>query len=233
MADYLLLTLEDEAAHAAEAPRAVAELLERRAGFAAALRGAGQLRDAGRMRPSKEGKRVRRDGVHDGPFAEDGKALGGFYWVEAPDVHAAARLASQCPTLPSDEVDVRPLLKGRVDADKEARPGKIFAFAVQGSAATEAAWVEVMDTIDAETQARFPAPSFLGGVRLEPPTSGRRVATRGERRATFDGPFVESKEVIGGLFFLRLRDLDEAVRWACASRFVVHGALEIREVWRS
>jgi hypothetical protein len=48
-----------------------------------------------------------------------------------------------------------------------------------------------------------------------------------------DGPFLESKEVIGGLFFLRFASLDEAVEWAGATPFVAHGALEIRELWRS
>src|SRR5262245_729217 len=43
---------------------------------------------------------------------------------------------------------------------------------------------------------------FDEGHEVQPPTSGRRVATRGERRAMFDGPFLESKEVIGGLFFV-------------------------------
>jgi hypothetical protein len=36
------------------------------------------------------------------------------------------------------------------------------------------------------------------------------VATRGERRAMFDGPFLESKEVMGGLFFVRVMSLEEA-----------------------
>jgi hypothetical protein len=59
------------------------------------------------------------------------------------------------------------------------------------------------------------------------------VASAGGRRAVFDGPFLESKEVIGGLFFLWMASLDEAVDWASRSEFVKHGALEIRELWRS
>jgi hypothetical protein len=59
------------------------------------------------------------------------------------------------------------------------------------------------------------------------------VATRGERRATFDGPFLESKEVIGGVFLVRMASLDDVVRWAGASAFIAHGSLEIRELWRT
>jgi hypothetical protein len=38
--------------------------------------------------------------------------------------------------------------------------------------------------------------------------------------------------VIGGLFIVRMTSIDEAVRWVGETRFVVHGALEIRELWR-
>ncbi len=189
MTEYLMMTLEDEDAHASQSPKAMSELIERRADFADELRRAGRLKDCGRLRPSKEGKRIRREGdrleIRDGPFTDEGRALGSYHWVEA------------------------------------------------GSTATEQAWLEVMDRIDAETRGRLPASSFLGGLRLDPPSAGRRIVTRSERRATLDGPFLESKEVIGGLVLMRMTSLDEAVRWAGGTRFVVHGALEIRELWRT
>ncbi len=90
-----------------------------------------------------------------------------------------------------------------------------------------------MDRIDADTRGLFPADRFCGGVRLEAPGKGRQIATRGGRRTVMDGPFLESKEVIGGVFFLRAASLDEAVEWVVATKFVEHGALEIRELWRS
>jgi hypothetical protein len=240
LAEYLLMVLEDEEAHASQSPRAMADLIAQRAAYVAELRREGRLEDSARLRPSKEGKRVRRLGgaagaarVDDGPFAEEGKALGGYVWVEASSADEAAEIAARCPTLATDAIDVRPLMKGAIQVDKEARPGKIFAFAVLGNTATEAGWVQVMDRIDADSRGRFPETASLGGVRLEPPSRGRRVVTRGERRATFDGPFLESKEVIGGVFFLRMTSLEEAVRWAAQTPFIVHGSLEIRELWRT
>jgi hypothetical protein len=237
MAEYLAMTLEDELAHASQSPKAMSELIDKSGTYADELRRAGRLKDRGRFRPSKEGKRVRREGdrleVRDGPFAEPGKALGGYYWVQASSLDEATEIAAKVPVLPADEVDVRPLMKGAVPAEKEAKPGKIFAYAVLGSTKTEEAWVEVMDRIDLETRGGFPEAPFLGGLRLEPPKRGRRIATRGERRATFDGPFLECKEVIGGIFLMRMTSIDEAVRWASKTPFVVHGALEIRELWRT
>ena len=226
MAGYMLMVLEDERAHAAQTPKGIAELIDRRARYADDLRRDGKLRDAGRLRPSREGKRVRTQGVEDGPFAP---ALGAYYWVETDSLDDAARLAEACPTLPSDEIDVRPLMKGQIRADKEGKPGKIFACAVLGNALTEADWLAAMDRIDHDTSTRFPADSSLGGNRLEPPTTGKRVA----RRAIFDGPFLESKEVIGGVFLMRMASIEDVVAWALSSGFLANGALEIRELWRT
>jgi hypothetical protein len=134
---------------------------------------------------------------------------------------------------PGDTLDVRPVMGGEVRGEKSRRQGKTFAFAVLGRETNEKAWVELMDRIEADTHAGFPDERFLGGVRLEAPGQGRQVVTRGAKRAIMDGPFLESKEVIGGLFFMRMADLDEAVRWARGTRFMKHGALEVRELWRS
>jgi hypothetical protein len=102
---------------------------------------------------------VRRNGddhrVDDGPFPGD-HALAAYYWVEAPSLDDAAALASRIPALASDQVDVRPLMKGGIRADKDAKPGKLFAFAVLGNATSEEAWARVMDRIDEETKNAFP-----------------------------------------------------------------------------
>src|SRR5580704_13200609 len=99
------MTREDEHAHASQSPKAKSELIEESAAYADELRHAGRLVDRGRLRPSKEGKRVRREGdrleVSDGPFAEEGKALGGYYWVQAGSVEEATELAARAPALPT------------------------------------------------------------------------------------------------------------------------------------
>jgi len=135
--------------------------------------------------------------------------------------------------VPGAELEVRPVMKGEFEPDKSGQQGRVFAFGVLGSAANEAAWTEVMDEIDERTHDHFPPERFRGGVRLEAPSRGRRLNSSGGRRAVFDGPFLETKEVIGGLFFMRMATLDEAVEWAKESEFVKLGALEIRELWRS
>ena len=65
----------------------------------------------------------------------------------------------------------------------------------------------------------------LAGRRTEMVVRGRE----GERTVT-DGPFAETKELIGGLFLLDLPDLDEAIRLAARIPAARHGSIEIRPV---
>jgi hypothetical protein len=235
MPDYMLLIHESEAAGASFAPRETQALLEQQASYEQKLRAASAYVDGERLRPAAEGRRVSREQeaprVEAGPFGEP--TLAAYYVVRADDLDAAIALSVECPTSPGAVIEVRPVMKGEVEPAKTSHRGRVFAFVVLGAAADERSWIEVMDRIDERTHDRFPEHQFRDGVRLEAPSRGRELRSAGGRRATFDGPFLESKEVIGGLFFLRMASLDDAVDWAKESAFVDHGALEIRELWRS
>lgn len=235
MPEFLVLIHERETAGDSLAPQEIRELLERQAVYEQKLRASAAYVDGERFRPSAEGRRVTRgEGgpqVQAGPFAEP--TLGGYYVLRASALDAALELAAECPTPPGAEIEVRPVMKGYFEPDKTSHRGHVFAFAVLGSASDESSWVEVMDRIDERTHDGFPEARFRGGVRLEAPTRGRRIGSSGGRRAIFDGPFLEGKEVIGGIFFLHLANLDDAVEWANETAFVEHGVLEIRELWRS
>ncbi len=235
MPQFMVMIHESEAAEAALTPAETSALVEGHAAYERKLRADSAFLDGERLRPSSEGRRVSHRGgeplIESGPFGD--KALSGYYVVEADSLDDAVALTQPCPLPPGAELDVRPLMKGSLTPDKTAQQGRVFAFAVLGSAPSEQAWVDVMDRIDESTGSHFPKGRFLGGVRLEAPGRGRGVASTGGRRAVFDGPFLESKEVIGGLFFMRIGSLDEAVQWASESAFMKHGALEIRELWRS
>ena len=235
MGKFMVMTLENEAEERKVTPSETNALVESHAAYEQKLRAVSAYVDGERLRPSSEGRRVSsRDGqprIDAGPF--DDSVLSGYHVLEAEGLDAAVKLSEDCPMSPGAELDVRPVMKGSFHPDKKSQQGRVFAFAVLGTAPGEQAWIGVMDRIDESTRDGFPADRFLGGVRLQEPGRGRRVASAGGRRAVFDGPFLESKEVIGGLFFMRMAGLDEAVDWACRSAFAKHGALEIRELWRS
>ena len=47
---------------------------------------------------------------------------------------------------------------------------------------------------------------------------------------TTDGPFAETKEVLGGYYLLDCKDLDEALHWAAQIPGAWHGKVEVRPV---
>jgi len=236
MPEFMVMILTNEAAEAQRPPSETKALVEGHSAYARKLRSAGAFVDGERLRPSTEGRRVSaRDGqtrVESGPFGET--ALEGYYLLKSESLQAAVELAKQCPMSPGTTLDVRPLMKGHLKPEKASQQGHVFGVAVLGNAGSEQGWVEIMDRIDAEAISNFPSARFLGGVRLQAPGTGRQVTTSASgQRAVFDGPFLEGKEVIGGLCFIHVSTLEEAVRWASQSAAVKHGALEIRELWRS
>ena len=215
MHSYLITIAESEAKNAAEA----SERLAARAAYGKQLGAA--LVDSGRLHPSREGKRVWKDRVSDGPFDA---AIETFYVVRADNLDAATRMARECP---GALVDVRPVMHSH-ERDRSAVTGKIFACGVLGNAPDEKAWIATMNDIAAATNDKG-SDHFCGGMRLEAPTTGKRIA----KGHVTDGPFMEAKEVIGGLFFQRAASLAEAVEWAQQTSFIQFGALEIRELWRT
>ena len=53
---------------------------------------------------------------------------------------------------------------------------------------------------------------------------------KGGEVVTMDGPFAETKEVLGGFYVLDCADLDEASRWAAQIPGAWLGKVEVRPV---
>ena len=69
----------------------------------------------------------------------------------------------------------------------------------------------------------------LGAGRLSPSLQGKRVRFDGTKRTIIDGPFAESKELVGGYWLWQVRSLDEALEWLKRAPFD-GGTFEIREI---
>ena len=67
---------------------------------------------------------------------------------------------------------------------------------------------------------------------LLPGTPGARVAVSGGRRTLVDGPFAESKELVGGFYVIDVPSLEEAKAWAmrCPVGMASAEVLEIRQL---
>jgi X-X-X-Leu-X-X-Gly heptad repeat protein len=59
---------------------------------------------------------------------------------------------------------------------------------------------------------------------------GARVSFAGGKRAVTDGPFTESKEVIGGYWMIDVNSRDEAIAWAMRCPASENEIIEIRQV---
>jgi len=76
---------------------------------------------------------------------------------------------------------------------------------------------------------RFKATGHLVlGVPLTLPKEAVTVRVRDGRTSTTDGPFMETKEVLGGLTLIEARDLNEAVQIAAQIPLAKLGAVEVR-----
>jgi len=69
-----------------------------------------------------------------------------------------------------------------------------------------------------------------GGMELEPASEAKVVRVRNGQSIVTDGPYAETKELIGGAFVLELPDLDEAIRLAALVPAAQYGSMEIRPI---
>jgi hypothetical protein len=76
-------------------------------------------------------------------------------------------------------------------------------------------------------------PAVVGGQELEPATTATTLrAEAGGDVLTTDGPFLETKEALGGFYMVEAADLDEVIKMASQLPEVhaEHSAVEIRPV---
>lgn len=66
------------------------------------------------------------------------------------------------------------------------------------------------------------------GAGLMPPGSATTVRVAGGERQVQDGPFADSKEMLGGIFVIDVPDLDTALEWAARSPAASAGCVEVR-----
>ena len=59
---------------------------------------------------------------------------------------------------------------------------------------------------------------------------GARVKVSGGKRTVTDGPFAETKELIGGIIVIDVRNKDEAIEWAARLAEALDAEVELRKV---
>src|SRR6185436_1118187 len=65
---------------------------------------------------------------------------------------------------------------------------------------------------------------------LHPPSMGARVTFSGGKPKVTDGPFAESKEVVGGYWMIQVKSKAEAIEWASRAPMNDNEVIEVRQV---
>jgi hypothetical protein len=85
------------------------------------------------------------------------------------------------------------------------------------------AWRAYMNAI-------YDAGVVTGGNVLHPPATATTVRVRDGQREVLDGPFAETKEMLGGYLIIEVPSLDDALTWAARSPSSSTGSTEVRPI---
>ena len=72
--------------------------------------------------------------------------------------------------------------------------------------------------------------AMRGGNALEPTETATTVRVRDDETILTDGPFAETKEILGGYYLIDVPDLDAALRWAAKMPNITYGSVEVRPI---
>jgi hypothetical protein len=71
---------------------------------------------------------------------------------------------------------------------------------------------------------------YVAGEALQPTSTATTVRVRNGKISTTDGPFVETKEQLGGFYMIDAQDLNDAIQVAAKIPSARVGAIEVRPV---
>src|SRR5918994_7982041 len=71
---------------------------------------------------------------------------------------------------------------------------------------------------------------LVAGEALQPTQTATTVRVRNGKVSTTDGPFVETKEQLGGFYLIEAKDLNDAIQVAAKIPSARTGAIEVRPV---
>lgn len=82
-------------------------------------------------------------------------------------------------------------------------------------------WIELFDYLRSHAKS-------VEGLELDGPETAKTLRYEDGRPVVTDGPYAETRELIGGLFLIECNDLDEAIDMAARVPIASRGSVEIR-----
>ena len=178
--------------------------------------------------------------IIDGPFVEAKEHVGGFLILEAADMDEALAWARKAVVACRAPVEVRALFPSGLTALLARRPSKegMTQYLAAGHlpenfdpcSVTEA-MMRDMEALNEEMEAKG-VTIFAGGLHPASAAKSLRAQPGGKVLIT-DGPYLETKEHVGGLSILLAADMDEAVAWASKGAVAGRASCEVRAFFRS
>lgn len=109
-----------------------------------------------------------------------------------------------------------------------------YLLLIYSEESTERPPQEEMDAVMAEWWAYDKAVKDAGvhvaGEALQGTETATTVRLKGDERIVTDGPFAETREVLGGYYLIDVPDLDSALDWAARCPGAKYGAVEVRPI---
>jgi hypothetical protein len=201
---------------------------------------------AGGLRPAREAKalRIQPDRnvlITDGPYAETKEHLGGFWILEVADMDEALAWARKAVVACRAPVEVRSFFRSDTRVLLARRPLKkgmtqyLTTIYLPDNFDPSAQPKEMEGDIDAltkEMEASGVKEVFAGG--LSPASEAKSLRARPDGKVLVtDGPYLETKEHLGGLSIVEAADMDEALKWARKGAVVLRVSGEVRPFFRS
>lgn len=104
----------------------------------------------------------------------------------------------------------------------------LYGEPVRPETLTPEQWQGVMEAHTTFHRELAEAGALVDSSPLAPPTEARTIRVRRGERMIIDGPFAETKEVLGGYYLIEADSLDAAVDWAQRLRHATDGSIEVR-----
>ena len=107
----------------------------------------------------------------------------------------------------------------------------LLIYSEESTAAPDPAEAEkVMNEYWAYTSAINEAGASKGGEALQDSKTATTVRVKDGERVVTDGPFAETREVLGGYYLIDVPDLDAAIDWAAKCPGAKYGSIELRPI---
>jgi hypothetical protein len=95
----------------------------------------------------------------------------------------------------------------------------------------ESARTQMLAAYRAYTEALQQSGVVRSSNRLRPASSGTAVRVRDGKTEVQNGPFIETKEELGGYYLIDVPNIDSALSWAARCPGANFGTIEVRPIW--